>query len=202
MVKSPAAHPRIFAGKVIAAAALGLSIGAAGFLYPTSSRSDNAQALQGLAIGAMEAFKPTIAPEPVAALEIVDGEGKPRPLDGWQGRVVLLNLWATWCAPCLEELPALDKLKAELGGPDFDLVALNIDKAPERARKFLTDAGIKSIEFLRDPTTKAFAAVKTHGMPTTLLIDRQGREIGRLVGPAKWDSPQAKALIQAAIAAR
>ena len=196
-------HPRLTA----AVAAIAICVGVAGLLYPSSSGADNAQpasaaSLKALATGAMEAFQPAEAPEPVAALEIIDGEGKPRPLSGWQGRVVLLNLWATWCAPCLEELPALDKLKAELGGPDFDLVALNIDKTPDRARKFLADNGIKSLEFLRDPTTKAFAAVKTQGMPTTLLIDARGREIGRLVGPAKWDSAEAKALIKSVIVHR
>ena len=87
-------------------------------------------------------------------------------------------------------------------GPGKLCIALNIDKTPDRARKFLADNGIKSLEFLVDPTTKAFAVIKTHGMPTTLLIDRQGRELGRLVGPAKWDSAEAKALVQAAIAAR
>lgn len=186
----------------LGAAALTLAVAMASLVYPTSARADNAPGLQALATGAMEAFKVTAPPEPVPTLEIVDGDGKPRPLSGWQGRVVLLNLWATWCAPCLEELPALDKLKADLGGEGFDLVALNIDKTPDRARKFLTDNGIKSLEFLRDPTTKAFAVVKTHGMPTTLLIDARGRELGRLVGPAKWDSAEAKALVRAAIAAR
>ena len=71
---------------------------------------------------------------------------------------------------------------------------------PERARKFFTDSGIKSLEFLRDPTTKAFAAVAAPGMPTTLLLDRGGREIGRLVGPAEWDSAEARALMRATIA--
>lgn len=158
--------------------------------------------LQSLATGAMQTFKATTPPEPFAGVEIVDAAGQPRPITGWQGRVVLLNLWATWCAPCLKELPALDRLKTELGGADFDVVALNIDKAPEKPRKFLADNAIKALEFLRDPTTKAFAAVKSQGMPTTLLLDRQGREIGRLVGPAEWDSPEAKALMQAAIAVK
>lgn len=217
--KTPAAT--LLAAILLAATVLAEVLGAApagiGFLYPTPPRLANAigapwtataahaqpaapAGLQGLATGAMEAFRATTPPEPFAAIEIVDAGGKPRPIAGWQGRVVLLNLWATWCAPCLKELPALDKLKAELGGADFDVVALNIDKAPEKPRKFLADNGIKALEFLRDPTTKAFVAVKSQGMPTTLLLDRQGREIGRLVGPAEWDSAEAKALMKAAIA--
>ena len=150
----------------------------------------------------MSAFKATEPPAPVEGIEIVDAAGKPRPLADWKGRVVLLNLWATWCAPCLLEMPALDKLKAALGGADFDVIALNIDRTPEKPLKFVADNGIKRLEFLRDPTAKAFAHVKSQGMPTTLLIDRQGREIGRLVGPAEWDSPEAKALVQAAVAAK
>jgi thiol-disulfide isomerase/thioredoxin len=97
-------------------------------------------------------------------------------------------------------MPALDKLKADLAGKDFEVVALNIDKGgPEKPRKFLADAGIRSLALMHDKEGKAFAALKIAGMPTTLLIGRDGREIGRLVGPAEWDSDDAKALIRAAI---
>jgi thiol-disulfide isomerase/thioredoxin len=205
-------------------AALCAGIAGMGILYPTPYGVDNAEhgqwsssafgsrvanaqgapssSLQSLATGAMAAFKATVPPAPVEGIEIVDATGKPRPLSDWKGRVVLLNLWATWCAPCLKEMPALDKLKAETGSPAFDVIALNIDKTPEKPLKFVADNGIKALEFLRDPTAKAFAVVKSQGMPTTLLIDRQGREIGRLVGPAEWDSAEAKALVKAAIAAK
>lgn len=206
------------------AAVLGLAAAGAGILYPTARHVDNgvhggwslaglavapAQAqtpaaaphpLQALATGDMAAFTVTQPPAPVTGIEIVDSAGKPRPLTDWKGRVVLLNLWATWCAPCLKEMPALDRLKAALAGPDFDVVALNIDKTPEKPQKFVADNKISVLEFLRDPTAKAFAVVKSQGMPTTLLIDRQGREIGRLVGPAEWDGEAAKSLIKAAIA--
>jgi thiol-disulfide isomerase/thioredoxin len=158
--------------------------------------------LQALATGSMAAFKATSPPAVFSGVAIVDAAGKPRPIEGWKGRVVLLNLWAMWCAPCLKEMPDLDKLKVDLGGADFDVVALNIDKAPEKAQKFLSDNNIKALEFLRDPTAKAFVSVNSQGMPTTLLLDRQGREIGRLVGPAEWNSAEAKALISTAVAAK
>jgi thiol-disulfide isomerase/thioredoxin len=196
------------AGWVLAAVLYAIAAGM-GLLYPTLWSSDNVahaqsqvpptNGLQALATGAMAAFKATEPPAPVEGIEIVDAVGKPRPLSEWKGRVVLLNLWATWCAPCLKEMPALDRLRAELGSADFDVIALNIDKTPEKPQKFVADNSIKSLEFLRDPTAKAFAHLKSQGMPTTLLLDRQGREIGRLVGPAEWDSAEAKALVKAAV---
>jgi thiol-disulfide isomerase/thioredoxin len=153
--------------------------------------------------GAVAAFVTRKEPEAVPDIALVDGDGKPRALKDWQGRVVLLNLWATWCAPCLKEMPALDRLKAQLGGPDFDVVALNIDRGGlDKPRKFLADAGIKSLELIQDPAGKAFSTLRTPGMPTTLLIDRKGLELGRLVGPAEWDAEDAKALVRAALAAK
>lgn len=157
--------------------------------------------LAALAQGQMTAFvvKPATEALPEFSFEDV-AAGKTLSMKDYAGRVVLLNLWATWCAPCLREMPALDKLKAEFSGKDFEVVALNIDKGgPEKPKRFLADAGIKSLALIHDKDGKAFAGLKIVGMPTTLLIGRDGREIGRLVGPAEWDSEDAKALIKAAI---
>jgi thiol-disulfide isomerase/thioredoxin len=151
----------------------------------------------------MAAFVLRKEPGPVPELAFVDAAGKARSLADWKGRIVLLNLWATWCAPCLKEMPALDRLKAALGGKDFDVVALNIDRgSAEKPKKFLADNKIGALEFLHDASGKAFVAVKSPGMPTTLLVGRDGRELGRLVGPAEWDSEEAKALMRAAMALR
>ncbi len=115
---------------------------------------------------------------------------------------MLLNLWATWCVPCREEMPALDKLQAALGGANFEVVAINIDRGgPDKARDFLKEIGVNKLALYTDPSGKLFSTIRAVGMPTTLLIDREGREIGRLVGPADWASPEAKTLIEAAIAA-
>lgn len=96
----------------------------------------------------------------------------------------------------------LDKLQAELGGENFEVVAVNIDRGGSgKAAKFLTETGASNLELYTDPSGKLFSVVRAVGMPTTLLIDRDGREIGRLVGPADWGSPEAVALIKAAIAA-
>lgn len=142
-------------------------------------------------------------PEAVPNVSFQDGNGQPVTLDSFKGRVVLLNLWATWCQPCRKEMPALDRLQAALGGPDFEVVALSIDRAGvEGARRFLDSVGVTKLKLYADPSAKLASAFKAIGLPTTLLLDRQGREIGRLIGPAEWDEGEAKALVQAAVAAK
>ncbi len=158
--------------------------------------------LAGLNKGPMAAFVIKSEPVPVPDLAFVDASGAAKALADWRGKIVLLNVWATWCVPCREEMPMLDKLQAELGGKDFDVVAINIDKGgAEKPKKFLADTGANHIALYTDPSGKLFSLVKAVGMPTTLLIGRDGKELGRLVGPADWDSPEAVALIKAAIAA-
>jgi thiol-disulfide isomerase/thioredoxin len=123
-------------------------------------------------------------------------------LADFRGKVVLLNIWATWCVPCREEMPALDKLETKLGGKEFAVVAVNIDKGgPEKAASFLKETGATNLALYTDPSGKLFSVLKAVGMPTTLLIDREGREIARLVGPADWASPEAVAVIEAAVVA-
>lgn len=158
--------------------------------------------LAGLNKGKMAAFVIKREPAPVPDLAFVDAAGGAKSLAEWRGKIVLLNVWATWCVPCREEMPMLDKLQADLGGKDFDVVAINIDKGgAEKPAKFLAETGASHIALYTDPTGKLFSLVKAVGMPTTLLIGRDGKELGRLVGPADWDSPEAVALIKAAIAA-
>ena len=129
-------------------------------------------------------------------------DGKAMTLSDLKGKVILLNLWATWCAPCRKEMPHLDQLQKEMGSDQFEVVAISVDRgSPEKSKKFLDDLGLKSLKFYHDPTAQAGFAFMAIGMPTTLLFDRAGREIGRLVGPAEWHSKDAKDLISAAIAA-
>jgi thiol-disulfide isomerase/thioredoxin len=111
-----------------------------------------------------------------------------------------LNLWATWCGPCREEMPALDRLQKEMGSDKFEVVAVSVDKnGVEKAREFMAGIDVNSLAFYADPTARAASKVKAIGMPATLLVDAEGREIGRLMGPAEWDSPDAKRLIEAAL---
>jgi thiol-disulfide isomerase/thioredoxin len=159
--------------------------------------------LAGLNKGAMAALLVRAKPLDVPAIEFVDGDGATKSLADFKGKVVLLNIWASWCVPCREEMPALDKLEQELGGKGFAVIAVNIDKGgPDKARDFLVETGATHLGLYTDPTSKMFAVLKTVGMPTTLVLDRDGKEIGRLVGPADWSSPEAKRAVEAAIAAK
>ena len=147
----------------------------------------------------MAAFVFKKAPEDLPEIGFVDATGKPMTAKDWQGRVVLLNLWATWCGPCRKEMPALDRLQGALGSEKFEVVALSVDRGGiEASRKFLDQTKVEKLKLYVDPTAKASNALKAIGLPTTLLL-KDGREIGRLVGPAEWDSQDAKRLIEAAL---
>lgn len=129
--------------------------------------------------------------KPLPELQFQDGAGRPRSLADFRGKVVLLNIWATWCTPCREEMPALDRLQAKLGGPDFEVVALSIDQQGAQAvRKFFDEVGVKSLTLYIDASVQAGFKLGTIGLPTTVIVDRAGREVGRRVGPAEWDSPK------------
>ncbi|TKB27830.1 MAG: TlpA family protein disulfide reductase, partial [Mesorhizobium sp.] len=127
------------------------------------------------------------APVPIPEISFEDGNGKPKTLADFHGKVVLLNIWATWCAPCRKEMPTLDRLQAKLGGPDFEVVALSMDRAgPEIVKKFFAEIGIKHLALNIDASGKAMFAIGSVGLPATLLINSDGKEIGRLIGPAEW----------------
>ncbi|NWG71485.1 MAG: TlpA family protein disulfide reductase [Parvularculaceae bacterium] len=130
-------------------------------------------------------------------------DGAPTSLGVFRGKVVLVNFWATWCPPCLEELPSLDRLQGALGGEDFQVVAIAADaRGPEVARRFLDRLGIENLALYQDPRLALVSSVGgANVLPVSILYDRRGREIGRLVGEADWQSPEARALITNAIAA-
>lgn len=126
----------------------------------------------------------------LGAISFKDNEGRTLGLADYAGRVVLLNIWATWCGPCREEMSTLNDLQARLGSKDFEVVALSIDRAgPEPVRAFFAELNLSSLRLYIDETGVSARAAGVIGLPTTLLIDRQGRELGRLVGPAEWNAP-------------
>lgn len=140
-------------------------------------------------------------PKALPEIRFVDGEGRNRTLADFSGKVVLLNIWATWCTPCREEMPTLDRLQAALGGDAFQVVALSIDrKGLAVVRRFYDEIGISHLTIYIDSTSRVFRDLAVVGVPTTLLVDREGREVGRLVGPAEWDTPAMIALIRGRIA--
>ena len=136
------------------------------------------------------------APRALPDLSFVDGAGTPRKVSDFQGKVVLLNIWATWCPPCREEMPSLDRLQKALGGPGFEVVALSIDAGgADAVRGFYKEFGIGSLAVYVDPGMRAISQLSTPGVPTTLLIDARGRELGRHAGPSSWDDADVIKLI-------
>jgi len=143
------------------------------------------------------------APKPLPEIAIADGDGKAGTLADFHGKFVLLNIWATWCVPCRKEMPTLDRLQGQLGGPDFEVVALSIDRGgADAVRKFYSEVGIQHLALHFDAAAEAAFKLSAVGLPTTLLIDGQGQEVGRLIGPADWDSPEMIAFLRNAIGQR
>jgi thiol-disulfide isomerase/thioredoxin len=127
-------------------------------------------------------------PEPGAVVRFEDDQGQPRSLADFRGKIVLLNVWATWCAPCIKEIPALDHLAAALNGADFAVVAVSVDrKGIDVVRKVFAERNVQKLPIYIDRSGEALRTVRAIGLPTSLLIDREGREFGRAVGPAQWD---------------
>ena len=130
-------------------------------------------------------------PVPVAEITFDDAEGQARKLADFKGKVLLANIWATWCGPCRTEMPALDRLQARLGGSDFEVISVSIDRGgTETIRKFYSEIGVRNLAMYIDPSGQVLRQTRALGLPTTLLIDRNGQEIGRVTGPAEWDTPE------------
>jgi thiol-disulfide isomerase/thioredoxin len=140
-------------------------------------------------------------PKALPDIHFQDAAAKPGDLAGFRGKVVLLNLWATWCSPCRAEMPTLDRLQAKLGAADFIVVPLSIDrKGMTAVDAFYREVGIPHLGKYLDSAAEATGHLGILGLPTTLLIDRDGRELGRLVGPSDWDSPEMISFLQGVIA--
>lgn len=169
-----------------------------------SAAVDIAKKIAPLARGEVAAVTMATAGLRVPDLAFEDVEGKPRKLSDWHGKTVLLNLWATWCVPCRKEMPALDELQGKLGGKDFEVVAVNIDtRDPDKPKNFLKEGKLTRLGYFADHKAKVFQDLKAVGralgMPTSVLIDPQGCEIGTIAGPAEWASDDAVKLIRAAM---
>jgi thiol-disulfide isomerase/thioredoxin len=165
---------------------------------------DLARKIGPLAHGEVAALTMATSPLRLPDLAFEDADGKPRKLSDWRGKTVLVNLWATWCVPCRKEMPALDSLQTKLGGKDFEVVAINIDtRDPEKPKNFLKEANLTKLAYFTDTKAKVFQDLKgigkALGMPTSILVDAQGCEIGNLAGPAEWASDDAIKLIKAAV---
>jgi thiol-disulfide isomerase/thioredoxin len=195
--------------------ALGLAIGWA--LYAMAPAADNSAAASACA-GREEAVATLdaaatgdvagmakVEPRLMDAVAFTDAQGQPKSLADFRGRTVLLNLWATWCAPCRAEMPSLDALQAEKGSESFEVVALNLDRGTDtKPQDFYAEIGIKNLALYRDGTLASFNALKGEGLvlglPVTMLIDADGCLLSAMNGPAHWSGPDAKRFVEAALA--
>jgi thiol-disulfide isomerase/thioredoxin len=164
---------------------------------------DTAKRIAPLAHGEVAALTMATAPLKLPDLGFEDIDGKSRRLSDWRGKTVLVNLWATWCVPCRREMPALESLQEKLAGPNFEVVAINIDtRDPDKPRNFLKEANLTRLGYFNDQKAKVFQDLKAIGravgMPTSVLVDPQGCEIATIAGPADWASDDAIKLITAA----
>ncbi len=192
-----------------------LGVGAAGLLYvilasslsgqggvkPEKSASTEVFADPALLIGEVEEFRYAFPPRMATATPFWRG-GIEVSLAEFRGKAVLVNFWATWCTPCLKELPSLDRLQADFGGEEFAVVAVAADPLGEEvAQRFFEKLEIRHLELYTDPQLRfAIASGGSSVLPVSILFDAQGREVGRLVGEADWSSPEARALVKHAIA--
>ncbi|MBV5262946.1 thiol:disulfide interchange protein TlpA [Pinisolibacter aquiterrae] len=200
----------------LVAIALGAAIGIAG-IYGIGALGGNDDAggkcaaapaaaarLAPLATGDLAGLAFASTPRDLSGLTFAGADGAKTTLADWKGRVVLLNLWATWCPPCRAEMPSLDRLQAGLGSKDFEVVTVNLDtRDPERPKSFLAEIGVAALTHRTDATMGIFKALQklglARGLPTTILVDRSGCEVATLAGPAHWDGTAAKALLAAAV---
>ena len=142
-------------------------------------------------------FQLTLPPRPVRQVPFVEGADTARTIADYRGRAVVLNFWATWCAPCVREMPSLDRLQAEVSGEGIEVLTLSEDRGGAPViKRFYKKLGIRNLPVLVDKRGEVLRKLRVRGLPTTLLIDARGNEVGRVVGPVEWDSPEAIALVR------
>ncbi|MBE7184140.1 MAG: TlpA family protein disulfide reductase [Methylobacterium mesophilicum] len=148
-----------------------------------------------------EAARQGGAPVQIAGFPFKAGDGGDLTLDSFRGKAVLLNIWATWCPPCRKEMPSLDRLQATRDANSFEVVALSVDKSgAERVKPFYEEIGIGRLKMYLDAPGASMQALKIVGLPTTLLIGPDGRELARWTGPKEWDEPATVAEIDRLLA--
>ncbi len=154
--------------------------------------------IEALMLGDMRKLVLSEAPTLVPPGLMLGADDDEHRLSDWRGKLLLVNFWATWCAPCRKELGALDRLQAAMEGDRFEVLTVATGRNPLPAiQKLFADEGITLLPILRDPDQSFARSMGVFGLPVSVLIDADGREIGRLVGDAAWDSPEAKALLTA-----
>lgn len=179
-------------------ALIGLTLTFTGLGVATSTAFS--QNLNELAVGEMKNVTVASNPETISDFSFIDAKGKTHQISDFKGKVVLLNFWATWCAPCREEMPSIDQLQAKLGSDSFEVIAISHDlQGIERVTKFLNALKIQNLAAYNDKSLKSGRLNGVFGLPATLILDQQNKEVARMVGPAEWDSEEAIDLLKAVI---
>lgn len=184
------------AAKWLALGMLALSAGIAAAVFFVRETGERARPFAATELTTRRLIR-LATPEPVADLAFLDAEGRSRRLSEWRGRMVLLNLWATWCAPCKTEMPSLDRLEAKLGG-DLTVITLSLDRGGlKEPAAFFARENISRLKLYNDPTGEASLRVKAPALPLTVILNEKGEETARFLGPADWDAPERVAELQA-----
>ncbi|MET3650126.1 thiol:disulfide interchange protein TlpA [Phyllobacterium ifriqiyense] len=221
MTDGPRQTPRNSNKKIIALAALaGIAAGAvavyvmerpSGNIATATNTADQcpmkaegAKAIDAAAVGAIAAMRGADKPQSMSSLSFTGPDGKPVRISDFKGKTLLVNLWATWCAPCREEMPALDALETKKGSDKFEVVTINIDTGDDtKPKAFLSEIGVKSLDLYRDPSMGVFNELKrkslAFGLPVTMLVDKEGCQIAAMNGPADWSSDDALRFVDAAL---
>ncbi|WP_417667788.1 thiol:disulfide interchange protein TlpA [Roseibium sp.] len=195
------------AGALAAVAAVYVIVGPDGNSNGSQSCAlsmETAKNIKPFATGEVAAFLPAQNPLPLNAISFKTPNGEPISISAFNGRTILMNLWATWCAPCRKEMPALDQLQADLGDDTFEVVAVNMDRGgSEKPKAFLNEIGVTNLKFYHDASNKLMTDLRAKGratgLPTTILVGPDGCEVGTMYGPAEWASGEAKALVESAL---
>lgn len=171
-------------------------------MFALAACSPRGDGLASYAVGEMQSFEVHDAPVAASNAPFLDGDGAEVRLSDFAGQVVLLNVWATWCAPCVREMPQLDALQAELGGEDFTVLTVSTDRLARSEVEFFLreEIGAAHLPLYMDEGLAFALGTGVSVWPTTILYSRDGRELGRIAGPAEWDGADAHRLIEAAIA--
>ncbi len=186
------------AAAIVAVAVIGVAA------LVVSGKSDRGSTPDRLALpafrGEFQDFSPAEPPQPAPDVAFLDEKGRKLQLSGLKGQVVLVNFWATWCVPCVTEMAALDHLQSSLKSDGLTVLALSQDRTGFAVvQPFYEKLGLRALAMRFDSRGEAARAFGIRELPVTILIDRQGRELGRLSGPAAWDSDEAKTLLKAAL---
>jgi thiol-disulfide isomerase/thioredoxin len=146
---------------------------------------------------ALRQFIPTDPPRPAPEIAFADGAGKSLSLADFRGKLVLVNLWATWCEPCIREMPSLDRLRAAMPAGDLAIVLVSQDRGGDKVvAPFFARLGLARLKTYLDPQSTVGHAFEVRGLPTSILVDRDGNELGRVEGALDWDGAPAQALLR------